>query len=162
MRKAINTLQAAAAVSKKITAEVVYRTVGYVEPREILELISTLVHSGFLKARDKLRQIMYEYGVSGKDVLKIFQRELMKGTIETTDEGKIELMELASDIDYRLTEGCDEEIQMLAFLSKLQVVAKKHGLKIRTEETKEVKEVKEETTTTETKTKTTKKKRTSK
>jgi len=166
MRKAINTLQAAAAVSKKITADVVYRTVGYVEPREILELISTLVHSGFLKARDKLRQIMYEYGVSGKDILKIFQRELMKGTIETTDEGKIELMELASDIDYRLTEGCDEEIQMLAFLSKLQVVAKKYGLKIKTEEStkevKEVKELKEETTTTESKTKTTKKKKTTK
>ncbi len=164
MRKAINTLQAAAAISKKITAEIVYKTVGYIEPREVLELVETLLHSGFIKARDKLRQIMYEYGVSGKDILRIFQRELMKGTIDTTDEAKIELMELASDIDYRLTEGCDEEIQMLAFLSKLQLIAKKYGVKIRetTKVTEGVKEIKEEKEIAETKTKTTKKKKSSK
>ncbi len=165
MRKAINTLQAAAAISKKITAEVVYKTVGYIEPREVLELLETLIHSGFIKARDKLRQIMYEYGVSGKDIIRIFQRELMKGTIDTTDEGKIELMELASDIDYRLTEGCDEEIQMLAFLSKLQLIAKKYGIKIKTgkgvEEVKKVEETTAEASKETTKKTTTKKKKSS-
>ncbi len=131
MRKAINILQAASALSKKVTAEVVYRTVGYIEPREVIDIVAAAFTGNILKAREKLRQAMYEYGISGKDVLRIVQREIIKGTIEMPDEAKSELFELAADIDYRLTEGADEEVQLMAFLSRLMLIGKKYEVKVK-------------------------------
>ncbi len=170
MRKAINILQAASALSRKITAEVVYKTLGYIEPKEVLDIAAAAFSGNILKAREKLRQVMYEYGVSGKDILRIIQREVLKGTIEMPDEAKTELLELAADIDYRLTEGADEEIQLMAFLSRLMIIGKKYGVKIKpiekapevTKVAEEIAEAEETTTAKKTTTKKTTTKKTTK
>ncbi len=136
MRKAINTLQAAAATAKEITPDVVYKTVGYIEPKEIIELVNTAFSGDFVKARDKLRALMYERGASGVEILRAIQRRILSGDIQVPDEAKVEIAEAAADIDYRLTEGSDEEIQLSAFLARLMLIGKKYGLTTTTKETK--------------------------
>jgi replication factor C small subunit len=136
MRKAINTLQAAAATAKEITPDVVYKTVGYIEPREIIELVNTAFSGDFVKARDKLRALMYERGASGVEILRAIQRRILSGDIQVPDEAKVEIAEAAADIDYRLTEGSDEEIQLSAFLARLMLIGKKYGLTTTTKEAK--------------------------
>ncbi|WP_367834541.1 hypothetical protein [Vulcanisaeta sp. JCM 16159] len=128
MRKAINTLQAAAATAKEITPEVIYKTVGYIEPKDIVDLVNTAFNGDFINARNKLRTLMYEHGVSGTEILRVIQRQIMSGAINVPDEAKVEIAEVAADIDYRLTEGSDEEIQLSAFLARLMLIGKKYGL----------------------------------
>ncbi|WP_069807422.1 replication factor C small subunit [Vulcanisaeta thermophila] len=128
MRKAINTLQAAAATSREITPEVVYKTVGYIEPRELVELVNTALSGDFIKAREKLRSIMYESGASGTEILRAIQRNILSGGIKVPEEAKVEIAELAADIDFRLTEGSDEEIQLSAFLARLMMIGRKYGM----------------------------------
>ncbi|MFB6471065.1 MAG: Replication factor C small subunit, partial [Vulcanisaeta sp. AZ3] len=139
MRKAINTLQAAAATAKEITPEIIYKTVGFIEPKEIIELVNIALSGDFIKARDKLRALMYEHGVSGTDILRAVQRQIMSSNISMPDEAKVEIAEIAADIDYRLTEGSDEEIQLSVFIAKLMLIGKKYGLETGKEVSKESK-----------------------
>jgi replication factor C small subunit len=55
LRKAINTLQAASAISKNVTEEVVYAALGRVKPREVKEMIESALRGDIIGARDKLR-----------------------------------------------------------------------------------------------------------
>ncbi len=48
---------------------------------------------------------MYEHGVSGTEILRVIQRQIMSGAINVPDEAKVEIAEAAADIDYRLTEA---------------------------------------------------------
>ena len=139
MRRAINTLQAAAATAKEITPEVVYKTVGFIEPKDIIDLVNTAFSGDFIKARDKLRALMYEHGVSGTEILRAIQRQIMSGALSISDEAKVEIAEIAADIDFRLTEGSDEEIQLSAFLARLMLIGKKYGLATSKEVGKETK-----------------------
>ncbi|BDR93228.1 ATPase AAA [Vulcanisaeta souniana JCM 11219] len=139
MRRAINTLQAAAATSREITPEVIYKTVGYIEPKDIVDLVNTAFSGDFIKAREKLRALMYEHGVSGTEILRAIQRQILSGAINVPEEAKVEVAEIAADIDYRLTEGSDEEIQLSAFLARLMLVGKKYGLGAGKEASKETK-----------------------
>jgi len=139
MRKAINILQAASVIDKKVTTETIYKALGYIQPKEVLEIVKYALSGNFTKSRDLLRTIMYEYGISGTDILRIIQREVMKGSLDLPDDAKIEISEYAAEIDYRLTEGADEEIQLSAFIARLVLIGKKYGVKASIEATEEVK-----------------------
>jgi len=128
MRKAINVLQMVAASSREITPESVYKAVGYVEPNEVLEIIKAALSGDFNGARDRLRSIMYESGVAGVDIVRLIQKSVMMGKVDLPDEAKAEIAELAADIDFRLTEGSDEEIQLSALLARFLLIGKKYGI----------------------------------
>jgi replication factor C small subunit len=128
MRKAINILQIVAASSREVTPEAVYRAVGYVEPGEVVEVIRAALGGDVVKARDKLRSIMYEDGVAGVDIVRLIQRNVLMGKVDLPEEAKAEVAELAAEIDFRLTEGSDEEIQLSALLARLSLIGRKYGL----------------------------------
>ena len=48
--------------------------------------------------------------------------------MQIPEEAKVEVAEIVADIDYRLTEGSDEEIQLSALLARLMLIGKKYGL----------------------------------
>ncbi|MGC8597904.1 MAG: replication factor C small subunit, partial [Thermocladium sp.] len=128
-RRAINALQAASSLSRQVTAETIYKAIGYIEPKEIVELIKLAIGGDFQGARDKLRTIMYNYGIAGVDVLRRIQRELIiNDSINIPIEAKIELSDFISEIDFRLVEGSDDEIQLNAMLAKLVLMGSKYGL----------------------------------
>ncbi|BEP17026.1 replication factor C small subunit [Pyrofollis japonicus] len=124
MRRAINILQAAAALGK-VTPDVVYKVVGLAHPREIREMIKLALDGQFQKARDQLRQLMINYGLSGVDVIKQIHREIFSQELKLPEELRVMIADYAGEIQFRLVEGADDEIQLSAFLAWLTLLGQK-------------------------------------
>jgi len=124
MRRAINILQAAAAIGT-VTVDNVYRVVGLAHPREVRQMIQYALSGNFIEARNQLRRLMIDYGLSGLDVIKQVHREIFSSDIKIPDEVRIMIADLAGEIQFRLVEGADDEIQLNAFLARLAYLGKK-------------------------------------
>ncbi len=125
MRRAINILQAAAALGK-VTKESVYKAIGYASPSEIEEIVYTALKGDYNKAASKLRKIMIEYGLSGIDVIKSIARALnSKSFSDLPEELKVLLMDYIGEVQFRLTEGADDEIQLQALLARMALLGKR-------------------------------------
>ncbi len=128
MRKAINILQAAAAIGA-VTVDTVYKVVGLAHPREVREMIKLALAGKFTDARDKLRYLMINYGLSGTDIIKQIHKEIFSGELQLPDEYRILIADYTGEIQFRLVEGADDEIQLNAFLARLAFIGKKLGYK---------------------------------
>ncbi len=124
MRRAINILQAAAAIGT-VTPEVVYKVVGLAHPREVREVITLALEGDFMRARDKLRTLMINYGLSGTDIIKQIHREIFSNEIKIPEEMRVMIADYTGEIQYRLVEGADDEIQLNAFLAWLTLLGQK-------------------------------------
>ncbi|ALL01682.1 Replication factor C small subunit [Pyrodictium delaneyi] len=124
MRRAINILQAAAALGT-VTPEVVYKVVGLAHPKEIREIIRLALEGEFLKAREKLRALMINYGLSGVDVIKQIHREIFGQELKLPEEIRVMIADYTGEIQFRLVEGADDEIQLNAFLAWLTLLGQK-------------------------------------
>ncbi|WP_440059892.1 replication factor C small subunit [Thermogladius sp. 4427co] len=124
MRKAINILQAAAALGE-VTVEAVYKVVGLAHPKEVRQMLQLALNGNFVEARKMLRELMINYGLSGLDIIKQIHREIFSGELKLPDEIRIMIADLAGEIQFRLVEGADDEIQLNAFLAKLAFWGKK-------------------------------------
>jgi replication factor C small subunit len=125
LRKAINTLQAAASLEKPINEKTVYMVVGLAKPEDVQEMLELSFKGNFTEARKKLRLMLMEYGLSGLDILKQVHSEIFK--LNLPDEEKLKLADLIGEVDYRLSQGADEEIQLSAMLAKLALYAFNKG-----------------------------------
>jgi len=129
LRRAINTLQAAASLGKLVTAEIVYSVVGRAHPAEVREMMKTAMNGDLVKAREKLREMIFKYGVAATDIVRQIHTEVFR--LDVPEPWKIKLADLVGEIDFRLTQGSDEEIQLSALLAKLVEAGyelKKEGL----------------------------------
>lgn len=124
MRRAINVLQAASAIGR-VTVEAVYKVVGLAHPREVREMLKLALAGNFSEARDKLRTLMINYGLSGLDIIKQIHREIFSGEIKLPEEYKVLVADYAGEIQFRLVQGSDDEIQLNAFLARLSFIGKK-------------------------------------
>ncbi|QIW23337.1 replication factor C small subunit [Sulfolobus sp. S-194] len=125
MRKAINILQASS-VYGKVTVEAVYKVLGLAQPKEIREMITLALQGNFLKAREKLRDLLVNYGLSGEDIIKQIHREVTGNEINIPDDLKVLLVDYIGEVEYRIMEGADDEIQLNALLAKLAVYGEKY------------------------------------
>jgi replication factor C small subunit len=123
MRKAINTLQAAASVKKAVNEDSVYLVVGRAKPEDVKEMLELAFNGDFLKAREKLRLMLVEYGLSGTDIVKQIHSEIFRMTMP--EKNKVALADAIGEADYRLVEGADEEVQLSALLARLALVAER-------------------------------------
>ncbi|MEM0218481.1 MAG: replication factor C small subunit [Desulfurococcaceae archaeon] len=124
MRKAINILQSAAAISD-VTEEAVFKVVGLAHPREVREMLQLALAGNFLEARRKLRDLMITYGLSGLDIIKQIHREVFSTELKIPEDLKILIADYAGEIQFRLTEGADDEVQLNAFLARLALIGRK-------------------------------------
>src|SRR3989338_1081648 len=116
-RRVNNILQSCSAISDHITEEIVYSMASVAKPKEINEALKLALENKFIDARKKLLDIMLSYGLSGLDVIKQIQQEILN--LENLDnEKKMLLMEKCGEIEFRMTEGSDEFIQLEALLSQ--------------------------------------------
>jgi replication factor C small subunit len=121
LRKAINTLQGASSLGKPIDEKVVYEVVGKAKPGDVQELLDVAAKGDFFKAREKLRSMLVQQGLSGKDILKQIHSEILRMPIP--EKSKIELIDAAGEIDYRLIQGADEEVQLSSLLAHLALAS---------------------------------------
>ncbi len=117
LRRATNTIQAAASMGKEIDAETVYSVIGRANPADVNEMIKTAMKGDFLGARKKLREMILKYGVAGSDIIKQIHIEIFRSMLP--DSWKVTLSEAIGEIDFRLVQGADEEVQLSALLARL-------------------------------------------
>ncbi len=117
LRKAINTLQAAASLDRPVDAKVVYSIAGRAHPADVRNMIETAMGGNFLEARKQLRGMIQKYGVAGSDIIRQIHTEIFRSAVP--EPWKIRLADIAGEIDYRLVEGADEEVQLSALLARL-------------------------------------------
>jgi replication factor C small subunit len=116
MRKSINILQGAAAFGDEIIAEVVYQVTGRIHPDEIREMIQYALNKNFMEAREQLHNLLIKYGLSGIDILKQMNNEILHFE---DDSLKVSLINLLGDAEFRLSEGANEEIQLNSLLANI-------------------------------------------
>jgi len=122
-RKAINALQGAAAIGEIVDADAIYQITATAKPEEMTKLLETALKGNFMEAREMLDKLMIEYGMSGEDIVAQLFREII--ALPINERVKVHLIDKLGEIDFRLTEGANERIQLDAYLAFLSSLAKK-------------------------------------
>jgi replication factor C small subunit len=117
LRRAVNSLQAAASLGKPIDADTVYGVVGRASPADVQEMVKLAMGGDFVKAREKLREMILKYGVAGSDIIKQVHLEIFR--LDIPELWKVRLADAVGEVDFRLVEGADEEVQLSALLARL-------------------------------------------
>jgi len=127
MRKSINILQAAATNnSKGIKEHDVYAISARARPEEIKEIIFVAKSGKFKESRTLLYKLMYDYGMSGEDIINQIYRELVDYDESKLDiRSKIKLIEIVSDYNFRITQGANDRLQIEAMLAQFVLESKK-------------------------------------
>jgi replication factor C small subunit len=125
MRKSINILQAASAYGK-VTVEAVYKVLGLAQPKEVREMINLALSGKFNEARAKLRELLVNYGLSGEDIVKQVHREITGGELQIPEELRVLLADYIGEVEFRIMEGADDEIQLSAMLARLAMYGEKY------------------------------------
>ena len=87
----------------------------------MIAALELAVQGKFTPARDKLLQTMLDYGLSGLDLIKQIQHEVWN--LKVSDRQKVELIEKCGEIEFRMTEGSDEFVQLEALLASFVKIA---------------------------------------
>jgi len=116
MRYSINLLQAAASINHVIDQDSIFKVAGTAHPKKIRTILKTALDGKFLEARNQLLELISKLGQSGLDIIRQIHKELFN-IEEISDEKKIYLAEKIGDINFRLIEGGDEEIQLSALIA---------------------------------------------
>ncbi len=123
LRKVINTLQGAAFISKKIDEHVVYKIAGKATPEELKQLLSIAYEGKFTEAKKIAEKLMFQYGLSGEDIIVQLYKELFN--MKISDEEKAFIAEKIAEYNFRLVEGANEKIQIDALLAQIPLAKKK-------------------------------------
>lgn len=122
MRRMVTMLQSCSVLDNKITEKAVYDLAGTVHPKEIKDALLIAMNGDFVKAREKLLDVMLAHGMSGLDVVKSIQKEIWG--LPVSDMEKVKLTERCGEIEFRLVEGSDEWVQLEGLLASF-VLGKK-------------------------------------
>jgi replication factor C small subunit len=117
LRRAVNTLQAAASLGKPIDNETVYSVIGRANPIDVRNMITLAMKGDFIGAREKLREMVLKYGMAGSDIIKQIHLEIFRSGLP--EKWKVKLADAIGEIDFRLVQGSDDEVQLSALLARL-------------------------------------------
>lgn len=121
LRRAVNYLQACATVSGEVTDDLVYKITGKIQPEEIVKMIRSAIEGNLAAAKGMLDDFINTYGLSARNLVSQIHSELYKiDSIEEID--KIRIVRILSQIDYRLSQGATESIQLNAIIAKLALL----------------------------------------
>jgi len=118
LRRAINTLQAAASLGKPIDNETVYSVIGRANPADVRGMLDLAMKGDFIGSRDKLRDMILKYGLAGSDIIRQIHIEIFRMK-DVPEPWKIKLADVIGEVDFRLVQGSDEEVQLSALLARL-------------------------------------------
>lgn len=123
-RRIANIMQSCAAISEdKITEDLVYSMAAVARPKEMKNVIELAIKGKFLDARTALLDVMLQYGLSGLDVVKQLQKEVWELS-DVDDRTKVKLIDACGEMEFRMTEGSDEFVQLEALLSRFVLASK--------------------------------------
>jgi replication factor C small subunit len=123
MRKAINILQAAASLGKRVTEKSVYEVSAAAKPEEVKQMLELALTGKFDEARNKLHELLIDRGLAGEDVLDQVHREIFN--LNLPERTKIELVDKVGEFSFRITQGANERIQLEAMLAHFGLLGAK-------------------------------------
>jgi replication factor C small subunit len=123
MRKAINALQGAAIIDRKINTSMVYAITSTARPEEINELLDLSLKGDFDGAETQLHHLMHDRGIAPNELINQCYRTLLKRDMDRTL--KVQLIDHLGETDFRLSEGADSDIQMEALIARFVLSAQR-------------------------------------
>jgi replication factor C small subunit len=121
-RRVINLLQAASSITPSITPDLVSTLISAAKPAEIKIVLEYALSGDFLKAKEKLLEVMLKDSVAGTDIIKSLQKEIWN--LQIDDELKVRLTEKTGEVEFRMVEGSDEFIQLESLLASFVLAGK--------------------------------------
>ncbi len=115
LRRVENVLQSCATINNEITEKIVSEIIINVDSKEIKEIIKLAINGEFLKSKNKLLDIMLKNGLSGLDIIKQIQKEILN--LDINDDKKLDLIDKCGEFEFRLVEGSDDFVQLESFLA---------------------------------------------
>jgi len=122
MRKAINVLQAAAALGRRVTDKAVYEVSAAVRPEEVREMLDLALAGKFEESREKLHVLLIDKGLAGEDILEQVHREIFN--LKVPDRTKVELVDKVGEFSFRITQGANERLQLEAMLAHFALLGR--------------------------------------
>lgn len=120
MRRAINVLQSAATMKKRIDEKAIYETSAAAKPEAVRGMLELALAGKFDDARAKLLDLLIGQGLAGEDVLQQVHREIFN--LKLPEPVKVKLIDKVGEADFRLTEGANERIQLEAVLAHFALI----------------------------------------
>jgi replication factor C small subunit len=121
MRRAINSLQAAATTGDVVDEEAVYAITATARPEEIESMVTDALAGDFTRARSTLDTLLTDIGMAGGDVIDQLHRSVWEFDLEEREA--VRLLERIGEADYRIAEGANEQVQLEALLATLALEA---------------------------------------
>jgi len=117
MRAAINLLQAASSTGQQITDKIVYAISGRASPETVKSMIKNARDGRYVDALQELKTLIYHEGVSPFDLVKQMHKEIQ--TLALPADLQMDVLEQIAEIDFRIGEGSNGEIQLTALLAHI-------------------------------------------
>jgi len=117
MRAAINLLQAASSTGQQITDKIVYAISGRASPETVKSMIENARDGRYVDALQELKTLIYHEGVSPFDLVKQMHKEIQ--TLALPASLQMNVLEQIAEIDFRIGEGSNGEIQLTALLAHI-------------------------------------------
>lgn len=117
LRRAINYLQSSSTLSDDINEDIILRIAGEVPSEEIKKILNYSIKGELQLAKLTLDKLIREYGLSGNNLIRQMHREIYN--LKISEEQKIEIIKILAEIEYRLSQGGTEIIQLNALLAKI-------------------------------------------
>ncbi|EIW79410.1 DNA replication factor [Coniophora puteana RWD-64-598 SS2] len=114
MRRALNVLQACHAAYDSIGETEVYNCTGNPHPRDIESIVNSMLSDEFTTSYQMINQMKTERGLALQDLLSgAFE---YVDTLELKPQARVYLLDYLATIEYRLSTGASEKIQLSALL----------------------------------------------
>lgn len=117
LRRAINYLQSSSTLSDDINEDIILRIAGEVPSEEIKKILNYSIKGELQLAKLTLDKLIRGYGLSGNNLIRQMHREVYN--LKISEEQKIEIIKILAEIEYRLSQGGTEIIQLNALLAKI-------------------------------------------
>ncbi len=123
LRKATNTLQASAFLSKDIDQNTVYQATSSADPKEIAEMLSNAMGGYFLKARSTLDEMLFEKGLSSTDLISHIHRKVFD--LGLSDDALLDAVTRVGEAEFRIVQGANDRIQLESLLAQIGLIGKR-------------------------------------
>jgi replication factor C subunit 3/5 len=115
MRKALNILQSTHMASEHISEEAVYLCTGNPLPKDIEKIAHWLLNEPFSKAFKRITEMKTTKGLALVDIVREVTMFVFK--IKMPSVVRVQLINDLADIEYRLTFGCNDKLQLGSLVS---------------------------------------------
>ena len=120
LRRAVNYLQASSSIDNEIKEDIVYKIAGRISPEEIRKMITTALEGKLMESKRILDVLTLEYGLSARNLLSQMHSEIYDMDIEELI--KMRIIRILAQIEYRLSRGATEKVQLNAILAKISLL----------------------------------------